>query len=309
MPDTSPMSLAERLDGLPDVVGVRQIAEALGVTAVTVRNWAAAAGWTVAEKRGTGVFYRRREVEAWLRENEASRLDTGSLGDDPDEMLTMRQICDRTGYPRSTISSYPSLYGPSSKDPFPPADAVGRRRAGDVQAWFSRRRTRSGPRGTAVETGRARRAKRAPVARDVVDIHGIAEATGKSLDEVKVLMRRQPLAAMQLPEKVGRSRVWPRKELLAALRRLDRPAPPPAKTPARRKVGPEERRWLRGSPKSATELAEHYGVTISAVMKRIERAVSSGDPERQPPEPVEAGVRTKRYNPADFDRFWWGGKA
>ncbi|MFD0634183.1 hypothetical protein ACFQ9X_24150 [Catenulispora yoronensis] len=44
-------------------------------------------------------------------------------------------------------------------------------------------------------------------------------------------------------------------------------------------------------------------------MKRIERARSSGDPDRQPPEPIDASVRVKRYNPAAFDRFWQGDAA
>jgi hypothetical protein len=156
-----------------------------------------------------------------------------------------------------------------------------------------------------VNTGRKVRTKRPPVARDVVDIHGIAEATGKSLKEVKVLMRRQALDAMSLPEKVGRSRVWPRREVLEALRRLDLEAA--GRTPAR-KITPEERRWLRGSPKTATELAEHYGVTVSAIMKRIERTLNSPDPDRRPPEPVDPNVRYKRYDPAEFDDFWRGGR-
>ncbi|MFD0634182.1 helix-turn-helix transcriptional regulator [Catenulispora yoronensis] len=229
-----PVSLAERLDGSPDLVSVRQIADAVGVAVVTVRKWVATGTWPVSvEKIGREWVYPRPAIEEWLRAHEAGRLDAGDLGSDPDEMLTTRQIAERTGYRQSTVSSYFSLYGPTSSDPFPPADAVGRRRAGDVQAWFSRRRTRSGARAAAPKPGKT---KRAPIARDVIDVHGIAQATGKSLDEAKTLMRRRSLAAMQLQDKVGRSRVWPRKELLAELRRLDRlehePAPPPRKAPA-----------------------------------------------------------------------------
>ncbi|NUR03816.1 MAG: hypothetical protein HOY79_47090 [Streptomyces sp.] len=302
MPDTPPVPLAERLAGLPDLVSVKQIVGALGVTVSTVRNWAASATWPpFAEMRGREKFYPRPAVEDWLRENQAARPDVGELEADSDEMLSMRQIAERTGRKYSSVSAYPSLYGPTSNDPFPPADAVGRRRAGDVHAWFSRRSTRGGAR--AATTAAPGKTTRAPAVKDVIDIHGIAEATGKSLEEAKALMRRQSLAEMRLAEKVGRSRVWPRKELLAELRRLDLlPGAP-------RRPDAAERRWLAGDPRTVTEFAEHYGVTVSAVMHRMERAKKDADPERQPPEPIDAGVRFKRYDPAAFDAFWRAGTA
>lgn len=302
MPDTPPVPLAERLAGLPDLISVRQISGALGVAVSTVRNWAAASTWPpVVEMRGREKFYSRSAVEAWLREHQAARPDVGDLEADSDEMLSMRQIAERTGRKYSSLSAYPSLYGPTSNDPFPPADAVGRRRAGDVAAWFSRRSTRGGARATT--TAAPGKTKRAPAAVDVIDIHGIAEVTGKTPEEAAVLMRRPGLAGMRLAEKVGRSRVWPRRELLAELRRLDLlPGSP-------RKPDAAERRWLAGEPRTVTEFAEHYGVTVSAITHRMERARKDADPVRQPPEPVDPGVRFKRYDPAAFDAFWRGGTA
>lgn len=296
MPDTPPVSLAERLAGLPDRVSIRQIAAALGVVVSTVRNWAGADTWPpCVEKRGKELFYLRSAIETWLRENQADRPDVGALSTDPDEMLTMRQISERTGRPYGSVSAYPSLYGPTHKDPFPPADGVGRRRAGDVHAWFLRRSTRGGARAT---TAPPAKKTRPPAVRDIIDIHGIAEVTGKTLEEAKALMRRQALAEMRLAEKVGRSRVWPRKALLDELRRLDMlPGAP-------RKPDPAQQRWLAGDPKSATELAVHYGVSVSAIMHRMDRAKAAGNPAQQPPEPVDVEVRVKRYNPADFDAFW-----
>ena len=302
MPDTPPVPLAERLAGLPDQVSVQQIVDATGVSLSTVRNWAASDTWpSFVEKQGRTKLYPRTAVEAWLRDNQAAQPDVGQLDPDSDEMLTMRQISERTGRPYGSVSAYPTLYGPDHKDPFPPADAVGRRRAGDVYAWFSRRSTRGGKRATTTVTPST--VTSAPVAADVIEMHGIAGAMGKTLEEAKAIMRRPALAGMRLPEKVGRSRVWPREKLLAELRRLD------LLPGAARKPTAAERRWLAGGPRTVTEFADHYGVSVSAVMHRMERAKKDGDPARQPPEPVDPAVRFKRYDPAAFDLFWRGGTA
>ncbi|WP_194908997.1 helix-turn-helix domain-containing protein [Catenulispora rubra] len=302
MPDTPPVPLAERLAGLPDQVSVQQVVDATGVSLSTARNWAASDTWPpFAAKQGRTKLYPRTAVEDWLRENQAAQPDVGELAPDSDDMLSMRQISELTGRPYGSVSAYPTLYGPDHKDPFPPADAVGRRRAADVHAWFSRRSTRGGKRATT--TAVPAKTTPAPAAADVVDMHGIAGALGRTLEEAKAIMRRPALAEMRLPEKVGRSRVWPRPQLLAELRRMDLLPGVPRKPTA------AERRWLAGGPKTVTEFADHYDVTVSAVMHRMERARKDGDPARQPPEPVDPAVRFKRYDPAAFDAFWRGGTA
>ncbi|MBC3842073.1 hypothetical protein GXW82_23390 [Streptacidiphilus sp. 4-A2] len=61
-----------------------------------------------------------------------------------------------------------------------------------------------------------------------------------------------------------------------------------------------EREW-RSAPRSASELAAHYGVTIGAVSHRLKRA---RDAEGQVPAPVDPEAEIKQYDPAEFDTFW-----
>src|SRR6185312_17375225 len=88
------------------------------------------------------------------------------LDDSSDAMLTLPQIAARTGRNPKSVSAYPSLYGPDSSDPFPPADDLGRRRERDAYAWFSRRNTRPGRRLPPAEPPAP---AAAPAASDLID--------------------------------------------------------------------------------------------------------------------------------------------
>lgn len=305
MPDSRPAPLAERLAGLPDTVSATQIAAALGVPLSTVRNWTAQPTWPqAAEQTGRERRYPRAAAADWLSEHEAEPATSADLDGDPDELVTLPQIAARTNRKYNSVSAYPSLYGPGSKDPFPPGDALGRRRWGDVTAWFSRRRKRGGVRAAAPsptpgETTAEKTAGKPAEVTDVIDVIGIAKAAGKEPDAIRSLMRRRPDLAAMSTGKVGRNLVWPRTQLLAELRKIGYL---PEETP--RKPTAAERRWLQGGPKSVSELAGHYGVTPGAVTHRIERAEKSGDPQRRPPAAVDPDARVPQYDPAEFDRFW-----
>lgn len=296
--DTPPVPLADRLAGLPDVINVKQLAEATGVSESTARNWTTLPGWPdEIETPGRQKHYPRVGAEGWLRDNEAGRIDVSELVKDPDLLLTLPEVAKRTGLNAKTVSTYPNMYGPSAKDPFPEGDGLGRRRAGDVAAWLSRRSTRGGARATtSIPQETEQPAPTTAASEDVIDINGIAELTGRNVEAIKSLMRRPELAAMSIG-KIGRSRFWPRLRLLTELTKLGYITEP-------REATADELRWLSGAPQSASELAEHYGVTLSAISKRIKRAQESDDPSNRPPGPVDPGAPVKRYHPREFDTFW-----
>lgn len=54
------------------------------------------------------------------------------------------------------------------------------------------------------------------------------------------------------------------------------------------------------TPRTATELAAHYGVTLSAISQRISRAQKAG---QAVPHPIET-EDGRRYDPKAFDAFW-----
>ncbi len=296
MPETAPVPLAERLAGQPARVSVKMIAEATGASVSTVRNWVKQPGFApVVAKEGRTELRDRETVAEWLRENEAERPP--ALTGEPDEMLSVREVAERTGIPYGTVSSYPSLYGPDSKDPFPRADNLGRRQLADVAAWLGRRSVRGGPRATAEPPAAGSGQQAGSPSEDVIRIAEIVALTGRDHEAVKSLMRRPDLAAMS--KKIGNARVWPREPLLAELRSLGYlPAVWPQKTTA------VQKKWLASGSKSASELAKHYGVTVGAITHRIQRARANADSKRQPPAPVDPAAQILRYDPADFEVFW-----
>lgn len=302
MPAETPHAGADvRLAGLPDEVTMQDIADARGVTKSAVQNWAKSPTWPdTVGKRGRSNLYPNVGVAAWIADHEAGRrVDVDTLGGDPNERLTLPEVAERTGLPAGTVSSYPALYGPSSSDPFPAGDSLGRRRVGDLSAWFSRRNSRGGIRSAAVPESTTPTATAVlPAAlEEEIDINGVQEATGLGREAAKSLLRRPELAAMSTG-RVGRSRVWPRAALLERLRGLgysirgDKPTPPTV----------AERRWLSGGPRSVSELAAHYGVTISAVSHRLKRARDNGS--GRVPRAVNPTAEQPRFDPAEFDVFW-----
>lgn len=303
--DTPPEPAAERLAGLPDEVTMQEIADARGVSKSAVQVWVKSPTWPASVgKRGRSILYPNGGVATWLKDNEAEgRADVAKLGDDPDELVTLLVIAERTGLPAGTVSAYPTLYGLASADPFPGGDSLGRRRVGDVAPWLSRRSSRGGIRATTAAPAKgAGQAAAAPAfSEDEIDIKGIEAATGLSREAAKSLLRRPEIAAMSTG-KVGRSRVWPRKELLAELKKLgyNVPEDKPAKLTA------AERQWRAGGPRSASELAAHYGVTIGAISHRIKRARDADGTRGRAPEPVDPAADHKRYDPVEFDAFWTG---
>ncbi|MFC1407135.1 MULTISPECIES: hypothetical protein [Streptacidiphilus] len=297
--ETPPAPTTARLDGLPDEITAQEIAGARGVSVATVRNWMMKLpGWPDSVgKRGKALLYPNTAVAQVLADNEAGRIDTSGLGDDPAELVTLPTIAERTGLPQGTVSAYPALYGPASNDPFPAGDSLGRRRVGDVAAWLSRRTTLGGIRPVAAATGKSATpaASKTKITEGDIDINGIQEETGLGREAAKSLLRRPELAAMSTG-KVGRNRIWPRAALLAELKKLGYNVR--SEKPAR--LTAAERAWL-SEPRSASELAEHYSVTIGAITHRLQRAREAG---AQVPESVDPTATVKKYDPAEFDGFW-----
>lgn len=349
----------ERLAGLSDAASARQIADALGVSLSTVRNWMKDPGWPGhTEKVGKEKRYPTASVADFLdqgtaaahRAEDAQTADPATapagLNGASDAMLTLPQIAARTGRNPKSVSAYPSLYGPDSADPFPPADDLGRRRERDVAAWFSRRNARTGRR---LPPTTRPAAVTAPAASDLIDVPGITALIRRDPQAVNSFVRRPEIAAASTG-KVGRNRVWPRRAMLQLLREhgyltdlagiaaatgldaetarkvVSRPEIADLSTgrdgrkalwpradvlAALRELGyrtnvptAEERRWRASGPKSKTELAAHYGVTVGAITKRMERAAATGDAHRQPPEPVDPAATRPTYDAESFDDFW-----
>jgi len=303
--DTPPESAAERLAGLPSEVTTQEIADARGVSKSAVQNWAKSPTWPASVgKRGRSILYPNGGVATWLKDNESdNRVEVSKLGDDPNELVTLPMIAERTGLPPGTVSAYPTLYGSASADPFPDGDSLGRRRVGDVAAWLSRRSSRGGIRATTATLAKSTGETPAVTkfSEDDIDIKGVEAATGLGREAAKSLLRRPELASMSTG-KVGRSRVWPREALFAELKKLGYTVPEdePVKPTA------AERRWLKGGPRSASELAAHYGVTIGAISHRLKRARDADGARGRTPEPVDSAAEPKRYDPAEFDAFWKG---
>ena len=353
-------SARERLAGMPDAVSVRQLSEALGVAVSTVRHWIETTPeWPEhTRKIGKEKFYPTAQVAALLdpdaapapsqdgHQGAASDAAPPGLDDASEAMLTLPQIAARTGRNPRSVSAYPSLYGPDAKDPFPPADDLGRRRERDVAAWFSRRGPRTGRRLPAAEPSGA---APAPVATDLIDVSGIVALTGREPEAIKSFVRRPEVAAAS-SGKVGNYRVWPRKPMIQMLREhgylidaagiaaateldatavkelVSRPEIAALSTgkDGRKDLWPrevllavlrehgyptaapsaDERRWRSSGPKTKSELAAHYGVTLSAITKRMERAAASSQPYRRPPAPVDPDAARPVFDPAAFDDFW-----
>jgi transposase len=359
MAATTRRGARERLAGLPDAVSARQIADALGVSISAVRNWIKDPQWPQhTEKVGKERRYPTAAVADFLDQDTAlARGENGQNGAEPAPaplgldggsvaMLTLPQIAVRTGRNPKSVSAYPSLYGPDSNDPFPPADDLGRRRERDVAAWFSRRNSRTGRRLPPTEPPAP---VSAPAASDLIDVPGIIALTRRDPEAVNSFVRRPEIAAASIG-KVGRNRAWPRQPMIqmlcergyltdvsgiAALTGLDSRAareavsrpeiaalrtgkdgrkdlwPREAVLAVLRELGyqtnaptADERRWRASGTKSKTELAAHYGVTVGAITKRMERASAGGDPRRRPPAPVDPDAARPMYDAEAFDDFW-----
>jgi hypothetical protein len=348
----------KRLAGLPEAASARQIADALGVSISTARNWIKDPQWPEhTEKVGKEKRYPTAAVADFLdldatpepgeegQENPAATafpgLDSGS-----DAMLTLPQITARTGRKPGSVSAYPSLYGPDSNDPFPPADDLGRRRERDVADWFARRSSRTGRR---IPPAQPPMPAAAPDVPELIDVPGIVALVQRETEAVNSFVRRPEVAAASTG-KVGRNRTWPRRPMLQMLREhhylvditdvaaatgldaqaakevVSRPEvaalitgrdgrsalwPREAVLAALRDLGyqtnvpsADERLWRASGPKSKTEIAAHYGVTVGAVTKRMERNAATGDPHRHPPAPVDPDAARPAFDPAAFDDFW-----
>lgn len=323
-------TLAERLAAAPsDSLSVADIASATDLSEATVRRLTKTEKWPDAVGIGDNGEQRfpRAACVAWMDANQATHVDVSELPGADDDRVTITEIANRTGSKRHSISPLPSLYKDSA-DPFPAADPLGTYNWGEVKQWLSRRSSRSGPRGT-IEPPTPAEAPTTTTVLDVLTTATIERLTGRSKEAVKTLVRRPEIADLSTG-KVGRSRVWPKETLLPLLWQLGYlpesgplsaeqaavlvelgylPAtgkPSAEQTTTLRAFGydpkgtPEQRAWLAGPPRSATELAAHYGVTLSAISQRISRAQKAGDPV-PPTLDTEDG---KRYDPRAFDAFW-----
>jgi hypothetical protein len=323
------LTLAERLDAAPsDSLSVADIVNATGLAESTVRRLTKLAGWPAgtAGARGEARFP-RDACATWMREHQAARVDVTELPGADSDRVTLTEIANRTGIGRGSVSPLPALYRDSA-DPFPTADALGTYAWGEVKKWLSRRAKRNGPRGSVEPPAPVEAPTTTPVL-DVLTTAAIERLTGRSKEAVKTLVRRPEIAALS-SGKVGRARVWPKETLLPVLGQLGYlptsgpltseqtavlielgylPAqgkPSAEQTAALRAFGyepegtAEQRAWLAGPPRSATELAAHYGVTLSAISQRIGRAQKVG-------QPVPPAIETqdgRRYDPRTFDAFW-----
>ncbi|PYC82620.1 hypothetical protein C7C46_09670 [Streptomyces tateyamensis] len=322
-------TLAERLDAAPsDSLSVADIATATGLSESTVRRLAKEPGWPAdASGDHREQRYPREAVAAWMRDNQGTRVNPEELPGADDDRVTLTEVANRTGRLRETVSRMPSTYR-NSADPFPTADPLGTYSWGEVKAWLGRRSSRTGPRGTVQPPAAAAEAATQPVL-DKLTTAMIERLTGKSKEAVKTLVRRPEIAELSTA-KVGRLRVWSADTLLPLLWQLGYlPASGPLGTEQRavlvelgylpatgkptaeqravlREFGYDEqgsvehRAWLRGPHRTATELAKYYGVSISAISKRIARAQEAGQPVPHPAD-TEDGTR---YDPRAFDAFW-----
>ncbi|MFJ9523473.1 hypothetical protein ACIRPK_35210 [Kitasatospora sp. NPDC101801] len=323
-------TLAERLDAATaDSLSVADISNATGLSESTVRRLAKDPQWPASEESGDHreQRYPREAVAAWMRDNQAAHVNPDELPGDDADRVTLSEIASRTGRPRETVSRMPSTYR-TSADRFPNADALGTYNWGEVKAWLGRRSSRTGPRGTVQPPAPAAEPATQPVL-DKLTTTMIERLTGKGKEAVKTLVRRPEIAELSTG-KVGRLRVWSADTLLPLLWELGYlPASGPLgsgptavlvelgylpatgkPTPEQRAVlrefgydekgSAEHRAWLAGPPRSATELAKYYGVSISAISKRIARAQEAGQPVPHPAD-TEDG---KRYDTKVFDAFW-----
>lgn len=322
-------TLAERLAAAAsDSLSVADIVSVTGLAESTVRRLTKQNGWPAASAGAHGeARFPRDACAEWMRENQAARIDVSELPGADSDRVTVTEIANRTGSGRGSISPLPALYKDSA-DPFPTADALGTYAWGEVKQWLRRRAKRNGPRGS-IEPPTATEAPATTPVIDVLTTAAIERLTGRSKEAVKTLVRRPEIAALS-SGKVGRARVWPKETLLPVLGQLGYlptsgpltteqtavlielgylPAqgePSPGQLAALRSFGyepegtPEQRAWLAGPPRSTTELAAHYGVTISAISQRIGRAQKAG----QPVPPVIDTEDGKRYDPRAFDAFW-----
>ncbi|MFJ8627423.1 hypothetical protein ACIRD3_31905 [Kitasatospora sp. NPDC093550] len=321
-------TLAERLDAAPsDSLSVADIATTTGLSESTVRRLAKEPGWPTEEPGDhREQRYPREAIAAWMRDNQATRINPDELPGADDDRVTLTEIASRTGRLRATVSRMPSTYR-NSADPFPAADPLGTYSWGEVKAWLGRRSSRPGPRGTVEPPAPAAEPTTQPVL-DKVTTAMIERLTGKGKEAVKTLVRKPEIAA--LSTKVGRLRVWPADTLLPLLWQLGYlPAsgalgseqravlvelgylPASGKPTAEQRAvlrefgydeqgSVEHRAWLRGPHRTATELATYYGVSLSAISKRIARAQEAGLPV---PHPVDT-EDGRRYDPKVFDAFW-----
>ncbi|MEY9846081.1 hypothetical protein ABH940_003166 [Streptacidiphilus sp. BW17] len=323
-------TLAERLAAAPsDSLSVADIVSATGLSESTVRRLTKDPQWpgsAVPDDQGEQRFPREACAE-WMRANQATRINVEELPGADGDRVTITEIAHRTGTNRGSISPLPALYR-DSNDPFPAADALGTYNWGAVKAWLSRRSGRTGPRGSTEAPVRAGAPTATPVL-NVLTTAMIERLTGRGKEAVKTLVRRPEVADLS-SGKVGRSRVWPAAALLPVLWRLGylpESGPLTAEQtavlvelgylPAKGKPSPEQaavllefgydpkgtvehRAWLAGPPRTATELAAHYGVTLSAISQRISRAQKAG---QAVPHPIET-EDGRRYDPKVFDAFW-----
>lgn len=322
-------TLAERLDAATaDSLSVADISNATGLSESTVRRLAKDPEWPGSEESGDHreERYPREAVAAWMRDNQAARIDVAELPGDDADRVTLTEVASRTGRLRETVSRMPSTYR-NSADPFPTADPLGTYSWGEVKSWLGRRSIRTGPRGTVQPPAPTAEPTTQPVL-DKVTTAMIERLTGKGKEAVKTLVRRPEIAA--LSTKVGRLRVWSADALLPLLWQLGYlPAsgplgaeptavlvelgylPATGKPTAEQRAvlrefgydeegSVEHRAWLAGPPRSATELSRYYGVSISAISKRIARAQEAGQPV---PHPIDT-EDGKRYDPKVFDAFW-----
>jgi hypothetical protein len=331
VPHSAAPTLADRLAAVAlETVSVAEIASATGLSVFTVRRLSREPGWP-GSVAGVGRREQRFPREAcvqWLRDNQASRIDVTELPGDDSDRVTMTGIANRTGRNRGSVSPMPAMYKDSA-DPFPACDALRTYNWGEVKQWLGRRFRVGGPRGATEPPAPAETSSTAPVV-EVLTTATIQQLTGKGTEAVKTLVRRPEVAALS-SGKVGRLRVWPAAALLPVLWSLgylpeSGPLSPESTAvlvqlgylPAEGKPTPEQeavllefgydaegsvehRAWLVGPARSATELAAHYGVTLSAVSRRLKSARETGDPLRPTPIETEGGTR---YDPKMFDEFW-----
>ncbi|MFJ4700498.1 hypothetical protein ACIP5N_22035 [Streptomyces sp. NPDC088768] len=135
---------------LPERVTAAQIAEATG--RAHIQNWVKDPAFPGGEKDhgGRTVYRDRDKVWEWYASQSFSRtdrsgprdLETKVISAQPTQaLLDTSELAELLGLTRRAVNKYPDRYPASeTKDPFPPADADGKRSWSQVRAWFLRKK-------------------------------------------------------------------------------------------------------------------------------------------------------------------------
>ncbi|MFE7485135.1 hypothetical protein [Streptomyces sp. NPDC057552] len=188
---------------LPERVTAAQIAEATG--RAHLQNWVKDPTFPGGEKDhgGRTVYRDRDEVFEWYAAQPFARpdrsgprgLETKVLSVQPTQaLLDTTELADLLDLTRRAVTKYTERYPASeTKDPFPPADADGKRSWSQVRAWFLRK---NDPMPKAVEGGaldwadvRVWLLKRADDGSEAVDGHVYLDELGLTVGQRDVVER------------------------------------------------------------------------------------------------------------------------